>query len=431
MIPRPGFKATVALALLAAFLLPFAASCRRPGKPKSSVTAKPAAVEYLSYMKGTHIGGPVTGEPWITHVRAVDLDKDGRMDVVAVEGKDSRILWLRQTAPGVFEEKTIAADMRAPVRAEPVDIDGDGDLDLVIASMGYIFPNNDKIGSIFILENDGRQNFKPHLIVENIMRVTDVQAADLNGDGKIDLAVAQFGYDQGEVQWFERTGPWTFTQRKLLDLSGAINICVADFDRNSTPDLVVLISQQWEEVYLFSNDGRGNFTKKLIYGSTNEDFGSSNLTVCDLNKDGRMDVLFSCGDGFGPVGVPGPRPWHGVQWLENRGANNFSFHRVGDLGGAYCPMPVDLDQDGAMDVVAVSNFNDWTNPKSASLMWYRNDGKMNFEPRILANTPTHLLMVDVADFDGSGKPQLVTGAFHGYPPYDRRSRLMFWKRNTP
>lgn len=431
MIPRPGFKATVALALLAAFLLPFTSGCRRPGKPKASVTAKPAAVEYLSYMKGTHIGGPVTGEPWITHVRAVDLDKDGRMDIVAVEGKDSKILWLRQTAPGVFEEKTIATEMRAPVRAEPVDIDGDGDLDLVIASMGYIFPNNDKIGSIFILENDGRQNFKPHLIVENIMRVTDVQAADLNGDGKIDLAVAQFGYDQGEVQWFERTGPWTFTQHKLLDLSGAINICVADFDRNSTPDLVVLISQQWEEVYLFSNDGRGNFAKKLIYGSTNEDFGSSNLTVCDLNKDGKMDVLFSCGDGFGPVGVPGPRPWHGVQWLENLGANNFSFHRVGDLGGAYCPVPVDLDQDGAMDVVAVSNFNDWTNPKSASLMWYRNDGKMNFEPRILANNPTHLLMVDAADFDGSGKPQLVTGAFHGYPPYDRRSRLMLWKRNTP
>jgi len=431
MSPRPGYLKLGLLGLLVTCLCILAPGCRRPGKPKPVVAAKPVPVEYLGYMKGTHVGKPVPAEPWICGLKKADLDKDGLMDVLVCEGKDSEVAWLRQSAPGVFEEKLIAKDMRAPVHAEAVDMDGDGDLDVLVASMGYVYPNNDKIGTIYILENDGRQRFTPRIVAENICRVTDVQAGDFNGDGKMDLAVVQFGYDQGEVNWFERTGTWTFKAHKLLDLSGGVNACVADFDRNATLDIAVLISQQWEEVYLLSNDGKGNFTKKLLYGSTNEDLGSSGMNMGDINQDGLMDLVFSAGDGFGPVGLPGPRPWHGVYMLVNQGGGKFTSKMVGDLGGAYCPVVTDLDGDGHNDVVAVSDFNDWTNPRSASLMWFRNDGKLNFEPRILANTPTHLLMLEVHDFNKSGKPQLITGAFIGHPPYDRKSRLMYWKRTAP
>ena len=416
--------------VLTGLILIFFGACSKPKvkikKIQSSSAGKEADLERFSYQ---HIGAPVGDKPWIGHLKAMDLDQDGRMDIVACESKVDEVFWLRQTATGGFEEILLADDMRAPVHVEDVDMDKDGDLDLLVSSMSVVFPNNDKIGAIFILENDGKENFRHHLIIENIDRVVDARAADFNGDGELDLAVGQFGYDQGEIRWMKRIGPWEFESQVLLELSGTINVCVADFNGDRTLDMAGLVSQQWEEVHLFLNDGKGNFTNKVIWGSTNEEYSCSGMSLCDLNRDGRADLVFSNGDGFGPTPQPGPKPWHGIQWLENMGNGYFRFQRIGDLGGAYAPVQVDLDHDGDMDVVALSSFNDWTDPNSESLVWFENDGYMRFTLKVLSRWPTHLLTVDVADFDGSGDYSIVTGGFHAYPPYDRMSRLLIWRPN--
>jgi len=338
------------------------------------------------------------------------------------------VIWLRQSPRGHFVETVLAANLPAPVHVEAVDIDQDGDLDLLVACMGEIMPNNGKIGSVIILENDGHEHFTKHVIAENIARVTDVRAGDFNGDGKLDLAVGQFGYDQGEIRWMENMGNWEFKSHILLNRSGTVNVCVADMNGDHTPDIVAAVSQEWEEIYLFENDGHGNFTSKIIYGSTNEDYGTSGISLCDLNRDGRPDILYTNGDGF-DYAQPGSRPWHGVQWLENLGNGAFKFHRIGDFKGAYSPVGVDLDGDGATDVVVVSAFNEWSDPQAVSLMYFKNDGHMNFTPHVLARSPTHLLTCVAADFDGTGQPALVTGGFHAYPPWDKMSRLMLWRKN--
>lgn len=391
---------------------------------------RPAVVLDLSYLKPQDIGAVAERPPWIAHLTAVDLDNDGLMDVIACDAQVNQVIWIRQVAKGVFEEKTIGENLRAPVHVETADMDGDGDLDVLVASMAVVFPHNDRIGTVFILENDGRQNFTVRTVLENTSRVTDIRPADLNGDGRLDLALAQFGYDQGEVSWLEQTGPWEFKRHVLLELSGAINVGVADFDGDGKPDIAALLSQQWEEIYIFKNDGRGNFTAKRVWGSTNEDYGSSGISIADLNRDGRPDIIYSNGDGFGPSATPGPRPWHGVQWLENKGAGEFKYHRIGLLPGAYSPIAVDLDRDGAMDVVASSAYADWNNKNRnvVSLMWFKNDGNMDFESRALAHTPKDLITLAAADFDGDGLPVLVTGGFYIYPPYDSVSRVTLWRR---
>lgn len=407
--------------------------CGKPVAPVKApvIASRAAAREDLSYLKARPVGLPVGGVPWITHVLTVDLDQDGRLDAVVCEGRENTVTWLRQTRPGVFEESLLAGDMRAPVHVEAVDMDKDGDLDLLVSSMSVVFPNNDKIGAVIILENDGKCRFQPHIIAENIARVTDIRAADFDGDGALDLAVGQFGYDQGEVRWMRRTGPWEFTSQIILDLSGTVNIAVGDYNGDRTQDIVALVSQQWEEVYLFENDGKGNFRSRVIWGSTNEDYACSGMISADLNRDGRPDLIFTNGDGFGPAALPGPRPWHGVQWLENAGSGNFRFQRIGDLPGAYSPVCIDLDGDGANDVVAISAFNEWEKPKALSMVWYQNDGRQGFKPRILAYTPTHLLALAAGDWDNDGRPELISGAFHAYPPYERQTRLMYWERPSP
>src|SRR5690606_20918721 len=93
--------------------------------------------------------------------------------------------------------------------------------------------------------------------------------------------------------------------------------------------------------------------------------------------------------------VRGPRPWHGLQWLENQGDGRFAFHRIGDFPGAYAPHAADLDGDGDLDLVAVSGFADWSNEASASMMAWINDGRENFTPIILAHQPTQLVTAAV------------------------------------
>lgn len=410
------------------FLLVLLAGCGRAPEtatPSGAKSAAPATPAWHAEAIG--LTAPTT--PWIAHVAAVDLDRDGRLDVVACEAQANQVLWLRRNERGGFDETVLAADMRAPVRTEALDFDGDGDLDLLVASMGFVFPNNDRIGTVFLLENDGRQRFARHALLENTDRVTDVRAADLNGDGRLDLALAQFGYDQGAVSWLEATGPRTYRRHVLLPLSGAVNVVVADFNGDGRPDLAALVSQQWEEVHFFENTATG-FAAKRLWGSTNEDYGSSGLAVGDLNADGRPDLIFTNGDGFGPATTPGPRPWHGVQWLENRGGGTFRHARIGDLPGAYCPVAVDLDADGAMDVVAVAAYASRGLPgvQLPGLMWFRNDGKQRFEPRVLATEPRDQLALAAGDFERTGRPGLVTGGFFLAAAYDGKGRLTRWRQ---
>jgi len=430
---RPAFLRILLLAC-GCGLLGLAASC----KPRVDVTAaaSPGPAEsdrYLDVLRPQPIGNPVGQPPWIAHVLPVDLDQDGLLDLVFCEAKENKVIWLRQFPRGVFTEHVLADNMQAPVHVSAADMNGDGHLDLIVSSMGVVMPDNDKIGTVYILENDGHEHFIPHVVLEHTSRVTDARAADLNGDGKLDLALAQFGYDEGEVSWLERTGPWEFRRHVLLNLSGAINVCIADFSGTGRPDIAAVVSQQWEEIYLFQNLGGGRFATRHLWGSTNEDFGSSGISVCDLNGDGRPDLLYTNGDGFGPAAIPGPRPWHGVQWLENLGHGDFRYHRVGNLPGAYSPLGVDLDGDGHLDILAVSAFADWSNSgqNRISLMWFRNDGKMNFEPRVLARAPKDQITLAVGDFDGNGRPVLVTGGFYINPPFDSMGRITLWRLANP
>lgn len=431
MMMRPRTLTWTGAVVLASLALLFSSCKPRPAPPRTRAQNQPQ--DFRDAVSHERLGRILEQPPWIAHVNTADLDQDGLLDILACESRDNEILWLRQTSLGVFEEKVIARDLLAPVHVEAADMDADGDLDLLISVMGFVFPNNDMIGSVVILENDGAESFTPHFILENTYRVTDMRAGDFNGDGRIDLAVGQFGYDQGQVMWMERTGDWEFENHVLINLSGAINVCVDDFNGDAKPDIAALISQQWEEVYVLTNQGDGAFETKRIWGSTNEDYGSSGISLADMNKDGRMDIVYSNGDGFGPAAVPGPRPWHGVQWFENTGNGFFRYHRVGDLPGAYSPIGVDFDGDGAMDILATSAYADWERKGTGfvSLMWFHNDGAMNFTPRVLAYRPRDLISLAAGKFDGTDEVSLVTGGFPVYPPYEGTERITLWRRKNP
>jgi hypothetical protein len=397
----------------------------------SPVNAPAHAFPPLAY-ESIAIGAPVGpgGRPQVTNVQVVDLDQDGMPDVLYCEVRTNTVRWIRQNPRGVFTEETIAGNVPAPAHVSAADLQGSGRLDVLVACMGQILPNNDRIGSVLVLENLDNRTFRPRILLEKTARVTDVRAANLAGhkDGRLDLVVGQFGYAQGEVRWMENRGDWQFESHVVNRQSGTVHTPVADFDGDGRPDFVALISQEWEEVHFFRNPGEGaEFKDALVWGSTNEDYGSSGLAVADVNRDGRPDLISTNGDGF-DYAVRGHRPWHGIQWLENTGQGNFRFHRVGNFPGAYAPCAADLNGDGHTDLVAVSGFADWDDPQTASLMAWLNDGWEGFTPVPLARSPIKLVTAATGDLDGDGVPEIVTGALHVFPPFEKLSNITLWRR---
>ena len=380
----------------------------------------------LDYYTQRQIGRAPEGAPWISDLLVVDLDGDGLKDILVADGRLNKITWIRQARLGVFEEQDIGQPVAGPAHLEVADMNGTGHLDVLVSSMGVIPPNNDKIGSVVVLENDGKNHFTNRVLLENIARVTYVAAAKLTNSGRLDLVVGAFGYLEGEVRWMENLGGWKFKSHPLLDLPGTVHAPVADLLGDGKPDIVALVTHNVEEVHVLWGDGAGNFKDQVVYGSTNKDYGMSGLCIADMNQDGRPDIVFTNGDGF-DYATPGSRPWHGVQWLENRGKGSFTFHRLGDFPGAYSPAVADLTGSGRPDIVACCGFNDWSHPEAVSLMCFENEGSGRFTPRVLAHFPTHLVVLKAADLFNDGRIELVTGAFMFYPPYEHVSRVTLWE----
>jgi FG-GAP-like repeat len=411
--------------VMAGFAIPCDSRAADEADKGSRPTDQKAALG-LGYFSKRAIGTPAEGTPWITDLLIVDLDGDGLKDILVCDGQLNKVSWIRQVRLGEFKEQDIGQTIAGPAHVEVADMNGDGHLDVLVSSMGVIPPSNVRTGAVVVLVNHGTNHFSNRVLLENAARVTYVAAADLNKDGRLDLVVGQFGYLEGEVRWMENLGDWQFKSHTLLDLPGTIHAPVADLNGDGNLDIVALVSQDAEEVHAFDGDGAGRFKDRVLYGSTNKDYGSSGLCVSDVNRDGKPDVVYTNGDGF-DYATPGSRPWHGVQWLENLGQRKFAYHRVGNFAGAFSPLVVDIEGDGDQDIICSSIFNDWTDRTAISLMCFENDGANHFTPRTLAHAPTHLVVVKAADLFNDGRMELVTGAFMFYPPYDRVSRVTLWE----
>lgn len=373
----------------------------------------------------TLLGDLPESPPWVTNVQIVDLNQDGLQDVVACDARFNRVIWYRQDADESWHEVVVGTGLPAPAHATVVDLDGDGDNDIVVAILGSVSPNDDTIGSVVWLENDGPR-FVPHTLLTDVRRVADVQAGDLDGDGDLDLAVAAFGYARGEILWLENRGDRKWRSRQLFVAAGAIHVPIADYDGDGDLDIAAVVSQDDEEVWGFENLGNGRFESRMLFRSANPDLGSAGLVRADLDGDGDQDLILPVGDNLEDL-YSYPQPYHGCFWLENRGDWTFQAHRIANLGGTYAAAVGDLDGDGDRDVVLVSMFNDWDEPGHASIVYLENDGHQSFTTWQIDDQPTHLVTVGCGEINGDGQDDFVAGRMCVSPPFSNAGGITLWK----
>src|SRR5882672_8408488 len=184
--------------------------------------------------------------------------------------------------------------------------------------------------------------------------MADAEAVDAAGGGRLDIAVAAFGWHaKGEIDLLRnRTRDWSqpaFERIKLDPRAGAIHVVPADIDGDGKLDIVAVIAQEHEAVVAFLGDGKGGFSPaRTLYAAPHPNWGSSGIQVVDFDKDGDLDVLMTNGDMFDDDIL---KPYHGIQWLENKGRLRFEAHPLAALAGAHRAVAVDLDGDGDLDIV--------------------------------------------------------------------------------
>ncbi|MCA9119709.1 MAG: VCBS repeat-containing protein [Planctomycetaceae bacterium] len=379
--------------------------------------------------------GPAPRYPGIiTHVQVLDFNRDGRSDVIVCDAQRGRVLWYSQSEQDQWEEVVLNRDrlLAAPARATIVDLDGDGDRDVLVAVLGSYMPSDEHVGKAVWLENNGENVFTTRVLLEDVGRVTDVETGDFDADGDLDLVVAVFGHYRGKVVWLENDGHQRYQEHELLALAGAIHVPTGDYDGDGDVDIAALFSQDEESVIAFENTGTAEFAprRRKLFQSSNFDLGTAGLIPCDLDANGKTDFLLVAGDNL-DLHVNHPQPWHGCIWLENLGEWNFEPRRLASFGGSYSAAVGDIDADGDLDVALVSMFNKWDRGDAVSIVWLENNGLQEFKTWRIDSSPIELATVACGDLNGDGCADIVAGSFHVVLPFDHIGRITTWTPELP
>lgn len=282
---------------------------------------------------------------------------------------------------------------------------------LSIAEIGSMKGSDDPkgqfmtVGSMTDLKK-GRSRMK----MEKLHRPVFSEYADLDGDGDEDLLICEFGYHLGALAWWENNGTADWEKHILHPDDGAVSAGIHDFNGDNLPDILVLMANSDESVRLYLNQGEGKFSVKRLF-RFNPTYGSCAMELVDFDQDGDMDFIVANGDNGDYI--PILKPNHGIRLYRNQG--NLKFEEAFFLGmnGAYGTRTRDFDQDGDMDIAAVSFYPDYSQGGKEAFVYFEQTGKDTFTARTMPEAKLGRWMVlDAGDIDGDGDEDIVLGAFN-------------------
>ena len=325
-------------------------------------------------------------------VHVGDLNGDGELDVLFSASLDDKIAFFTSTDGGEnFNlEQTISTEANQVQEVQAVDLDGDGDMD-VLTSL-YLE------GKVLWYENtDGNGNFSAaNIITEDADGAISVYAADMDKDGDMDVISASFF--ENRIAWFENTnGLGSFGPPKTIttNASEAYSVYAADIDGDGDMDVLSASSLDNKIAWYENTSGLGFFgSQKTITTDATE---ATSVHAADIDGDGDMDVLStSFGDDK-------------IAWYENRdGDGDFGSQKIisTDVDAPYSVFAADIDGDGDMDVLSAS-------AADSKIAWYENtNGLGNFgSQNTITTNAIGAVSVFAVDIDEDGDMDVLSASY--------------------
>jgi hypothetical protein len=290
--------------------------------------------------------------------------------------------------------------VRAPVGVTDLDsIDGS----MLVTSMGVLYPSDERKGKLSIMNTDGSMR----VLMDSLQRPVHLQVTDLNNDNREDLIVCQFGNLQGRLSWMENQGSNGFREHILRPAPGAIRTEIRDMNADGLPDILALMAQGDEGIFLYTNKGSGKFEEKQILRFP-ASYGSNFFGLADFNNDGYEDIIVTAGDNgdYPPI----LKPYHGVRIYINDRSNKYAEAAFLAVNGAYKALARDFDMDGDADIAVISFFPDYDKHPEESFIYFRNNGNLSFTAySVPEHSAGRWLTMDAADIDNDGDLDILLG----------------------
>lgn len=263
----------------------------------------------------------------------VDLDGDGDLDVVISNDKpDPKLVYLND-GTGHFQPGSAYGQAAWSTRnATIADVNADGRPDIVVANRSGARP-----GANYICLNQGRGRFDQACQQFSTESATTITATDVNGDGLVDLVVPHRDGGQSHVYLNDGAGRFPVATRVLFGPATAnIRMSVAaDLNLDGLNDLVTIDEQTGVAAYFGEAGGRLSPAVSIASG----DESPYALTMGDLDGNGTTDIV---------VGYVEARP---AVYFNDGSGRHFTPVAFGDASGtAYGFAIGDLDEDGQLDI---------------------------------------------------------------------------------
>jgi hypothetical protein len=336
-----------------------------------------------------------------------DFNDDGFADLavanLGTQARSSTVSILLGNGDGTFQGAANVAVGIQPAALAVADVNSDGIADLVVANAGNL--DSGQGGNVSVLLGKGDGTFQTAQSYAAAVSPKSVAVVDFNGDGNLDLAVANNGGNNLSVLLGKGDGTFPTVPTYLVG-NFPVAVTVADFNGDGVPDLAVAnqgrpVDGAPGTVSILLGNGDGTFQAAVSYKAG---FSCSQVAVGDLNGDGSLDlVVVNAGDADG--NFPGS-----VTVLLGNGDGTFQTARTYAAGQAPVSVALaDFDGDGILDL-AVADFGTYyTQSGSVGILLGKGDG--TFKP--VKNYAAGLFPASVAvgNINGDGIPDLVVAAY--------------------